>query len=80
MLSTAGNMVEEQRALATIGRTYFVQSQSVCVGEEVVRGEVVREEVVRGETVRGELLLNAGTAYLRSLDVCDQLGTIVPDK
>ena len=70
MLSNIENMVEEQRALATIGRTYFVWSQSVCDGREEGREEVGREE----------LRLNAGTAYLRSLDVCDKLGNVVPDR
>ena len=56
--------MEEQRALATLGRTYFVQSQSEGVGEEETR----------------ELLLHAGKAYLRSLDVCDKLGSVVPDR
>ena len=62
--SVAGSLEEEQRALATLGRTYFVQSQSDEVGEAETR----------------ELLVHAGNAYLRGLDVCDKLGGVVPDR
>lgn len=54
---SSGHDVEEQRALATLGRTYLMQSEE---GE----GE---EERAR------ESLLKAGTAFLKSLDVCDKL-------
>ena len=64
VLKRAGSLVEEQRALATLGRTYFVQSQSDQVDEEEVGG----------------LLLKAGSAYLQSLDVCDKLGGVTPDR
>ena len=64
VFTAAANLAEEQRALATLGRTYWVQSTSDEVGEEGAR----------------ELRLHAGNAYLRSLDVCDKLGGVVPDK
>ena len=60
----AGDLAEEQRALATLGRTYFVQSLSGEVGEEEAR----------------ELRLQAGNANLKSLDVCDKLGGVVPER
>lgn len=56
--------MEEQRALATLGRTYLVQSQS-----EVEQG---------GEAEH--TLLEAGNAFLRSLDVCDRLVGALPDR
>lgn len=58
MFSFAANLEEEQRALATLGRTYFIQSQSAEVQEEEAR----------------ELRSHAGNANLESLDVCDKLG------
>ncbi len=58
--------MEEQRALATLGRTYFVQSQS-----EVEQGQG------RGAD---ESLLQAVNAFLRSLDVSDRLAGTVPEK
>lgn len=60
----AGDLAEEQRALATLGRTYFVQSRSGEVGEEEA----------------WELRLQAGSANLKSLDVCDKLGGLVADR
>ena len=55
----SGHSVEEQRALATLGRTYLMQSE---------------EEEGEGEEERGrESLLKAGSAFLKSLDVCDKL-------
>ena len=64
LFTAAANLAEQQRALATLGRTYWVQSTSDEVGEEGAR----------------ELRLHAGNAYLRSLDVCDKLGGLVPDR
>ena len=60
----SADLAEQQRALATLGRTYFVQSLSGDVGEEEAR----------------ELRLHAGNANLKSLDVCDKLGGVVPDR
>ena len=51
------NLAEEQRALATLGRTFFIQSQGEKGGSDRVN----------------ELLLEAGSHYLQSLDVCDKL-------
>ena len=56
--------MEEQRALATLGRTYFIQSQSSGVGEEEAR----------------ELRVHACNANLKSLDLCDKLSGTVPDR
>ena len=55
----AGDAVEEQRALATLGRTYLMQSE--------------------GEGEEKEVLLKAGNAFLKSLDVCDKIVNIVPE-
>ena len=56
--------MEEQRALATLGRTYFIQSQSGDVGREEAR----------------ELRVQAGNANLKSLDVCDKLSGVYSDR
>ena len=61
----AGNLAEEQRALATLGRTYFVYSQS---------------EEERGKPNAANLLLKAEKQYLESLDICDKLVSRVLDK
>ena len=58
----AGDTVEEQRALATLGRTYLMQSEGEGEGEEK------------------EVLLKAGNAFLKSLDVCDKIVNIVPER
>ena len=68
----AGNLAEEQRALATLGRTFYIYSQS-----DEVQGK--RRAAVEGDDsddVTGreaELLVLAGTHYLQSLEVCDRL-------
>ena len=59
-----GDLAEEQRALATLGRTYFVHSLAEDVGEEEAR----------------ELRIHAGDANLKSLDVCDKLSGVVADR
>ena len=60
---SAKNLVEEQRALATIGRTWFVYLGSVTDPEEVEESQ-----------------LEAQSAYLKSLSVCDKLRDSVPEK
>ena len=60
----AGSLAEEQRALATLGRTYFVYSQS-------------EEERGKPNTAH---LLKAEKHYLESLDICDKLVSRVPDR
>lgn len=60
----AGDTVEEQRALATLGRTYLMQSEGEGEGEESDK----------------EVLLKAGNAFLKSLDVCDKIVNIVPER
>lgn len=59
------DLAEEQRALATLGRTYFVYSQSEEEG---------------GKRNATDLLLKAEKQYLDSLDVCDKLVSLIPDK
>jgi NF-kappa-B inhibitor-like protein 2 len=50
------NQIEEQRALATIGRTYF------CLAESIVNdGELYQSA-----------LSNAKNAYMKSLDLCER--------
>jgi len=63
MCMCTGNLVEEQRALATLGRTSYIHSQS----EE----EQSRRDEEDGRV--SELLVLAGTHYLQSLGVCDRL-------
>ncbi len=65
IISHPGNLAEEQRALATLGRTYFVHSQS-----ELEKG---------GEKVT-KLLRQASLGYQRSLDVCDKLIGQISDR
>ncbi len=60
-LCILGDLVEEQRALATLGRTYFVHSQSEL------------EEGGEGGVRAAKLLKQASLEYHRSLDVCDKL-------
>ena len=60
-----GDLPEEQRALATLGRTYFVYSQS---------------EEERGKPYASDLLLKAEKHNLDSLDICDKLVGRVPDR
>ena len=60
---SAKNLVEEQRALATIGRTWLVHSDDAINSDEVE-----------------EFLLEAQTAFLKSLDVCDKLHRSVSQK
>ncbi|KAL3860427.1 hypothetical protein ACJMK2_010551, partial [Sinanodonta woodiana] len=60
LAKSCNNAVEEQRALATIGRTYFIQYESCRTSKE-------RELALR----------KAKEAFLKSLEVCEQLkGTI----
>lgn len=66
-LLTPGNLAEEQRALATLGRTFFVHSQ-------------YEQEAKRGRERVNDLLLHAGDHYLRSLDVCDRLTGTLSDR
>ena len=65
MPSITGDLAEEQRALATLGRTYFVYSQS---------------EEERGKRNAADLLLKAEKQYLDSLDVCGKLVSRIPDR
>jgi NF-kappa-B inhibitor-like protein 2 len=50
------NQKEEQRALATIGRTYFCQAESIVNDDELHQAA----------------LLNAKNAYMKSLDLCER--------
>ena len=63
--TNSGNLVEEQRALATLGRTYFVQSQSEF------------DQCGRNSK---EIMTKATTEYLCSLDVCDKLIGHISDR
>ena len=65
IITHTGDLPEEQRALATLGRTYFVYSQS---------------EEERGKPNATDLLLKAEKQNLDSLDVCDKLVGRVPDR
>ena len=58
---TQENLPEEQRALATLGRTFFIQSEEEQSKRHEEEGRV------------SELLVMAGTHYLQSLEVCDRL-------
>lgn len=51
------NLIEEQRAYATLGRTYF------CLAESLLSQAQRRDEA----------LGNAKTAYVKSMELCDQL-------
>lgn len=51
------NSIEEQRAFATLGRTYFCQAESLI-------GKTQK---------RNEALANAKMAYVRSMELCDKL-------
>lgn len=68
-LPTPGSLVEEQRALATLGRTFFVHSQSELEAKK-------RKEEV------DNLLLKSVDYYLSSLEVCDRLlgGVVLSDR
>lgn len=57
-----GELAEEQRALATLGRTFYIHSQSEREKKRGGAGALARE-----------LLLMAGTHYLEGLEVCDRL-------
>jgi len=50
------NQIEEQRALATIGRTYFCQAESIVNDDESYKSS----------------LQNAKNAYKKSLDLCER--------
>jgi len=50
------NQIEEQRALATIGRTYFCQAESIVNDDGSYKSS----------------LLNAKNAYKKSLDLCER--------
>ena len=63
LAQSAKNLVEEQRALATIGRTWLVHS----------------DDAINSDEVEG-FLLEAQTAFLKSLDVCDKLHRSVSQK
>ncbi|EDO37052.1 predicted protein, partial [Nematostella vectensis] len=66
LAKTANNLVEQQRALATIGRTWFVHADSPVNDDQEVE----------------ESLVEAQKAFLLSLEICDALqedGNI-PDK
>jgi NF-kappa-B inhibitor-like protein 2 len=51
------NQIEEQRAFATIGRTYFCQAESIVNDDD--------------ESYKSSLL-NAKNAYKKSLDLCER--------
>ncbi|PNF14178.1 Tonsoku-like protein [Cryptotermes secundus] len=51
------SQIEEQRALATIGRTYFCQAESI----------------VNDDELHQSALTNAKNAYMKSLDLCERL-------
>lgn len=51
------NSIEEQRAFATLGRTYFCQAESLI-------GKMQKHD---------ETLANAKAAYVRSMELCDKL-------
>ena len=59
-----GDLAEEQRALATLGRTYFVYSQS---------------EEEKGKPNATDFLIKAEKNYIDSLDVCNKLVSLVSD-
>ncbi|XP_071638885.1 tonsoku-like protein [Temnothorax longispinosus] len=52
-----GNLIEEQRAFATLGRTYFCQAETLI-------GKTQKHN---------EALANAKMAYVRSMELCDKL-------
>ena len=58
------NLLEQQRALATLGRTYFVQS----------------EDFTQDEKKFNKCLLQSQKAYLQSLEICNKLQNKIPDK
>ena len=60
-----GDLAEQQRALATLGRTYFVYSQS---------------EEEKGKPNTTDLLNKAEKNYNDSLEVCNKLVSLVSDK
>jgi len=64
----AGNLPEEQRALATLGRTFYIYSQSE------------QEKNYHDEDQTKELLLKAGSFYLQALEVCDKLTGSMSDR
>lgn len=53
-----GNLVEEQRAFATLGRTYFVRAESLTDTEDPERKQCL--DLCR-------------KYYLKSLNICDRL-------
>lgn len=56
-----GNLVEEQRAFATLGRTYFVRAESLTDTEDPERKQCL--DLCR-------------KYYLKSLNICDRLSTM----
>ena len=64
---SSGNLAEEQRALATLGRTFYLHSHTELEAKQS------KERVTT-------LLLSAGEHYLRSLEVCDKLVGNLPDR
>ncbi len=64
------DLAEQQRALATLGRTFYVHSQS----------ELESRNEGDGRSEEEELLLKAGSHYLQSLDLCDRLTGELSDK
>jgi NF-kappa-B inhibitor-like protein 2 len=56
MARAEANQIEEQRALATIGRTYF------CQAESIVKDDVSYQSA----------LSSAKNAYKKSLDLCER--------
>ena len=63
-----GNLAEEQRALATLGRTYYVHSQSELEGGD------------SPSRVADKLLLRAEQHYLQALEACDGLTGELSDR
>ena len=56
--------IDELKAWAALGRTYLMQSEGEGEGEESDK----------------EVLLKAGNAFLKSLDVCDKIVNILPER
>lgn len=61
---TDSNFLEQQRALATIGRTYFVQAERLSDEENVMKESLVKSQ----------------EAYLKSLWICNKLAGVVSEK
>ena len=60
-----GDLVEEQRALATLGRTHLVQHSQAALEQAGGAPQT--------------LLASAGKEFLKSLDICDRLVGAIPE-